>query len=169
MSAAPGVVMRNTRKLLLGLIGGLAGGVIGGALFDPIHRATGSDVVSRLVAIVSIGVITGVGTALVESIAKQGWLRVVKGLIAGKQFVVYRNPTFIGASPQCEVYLFKDPHVGRRHAAVHVRSSGYEIEDLGTGYGTTINGRLVRRARLRNGDRVQIGDTSFTFQEKARN
>ena len=32
-----------------------------------------------------------------------------EGLIAGKQFVLYRDPTYIGSAPNCHVYLFKDP------------------------------------------------------------
>jgi hypothetical protein len=169
LSAAPGVVMRNGRKLAYGLIGGFIGGAIGGVLFDPVGKITGSPVLSRLIAIVAIGAITGIGTALVENAAKQGWLKVIKGLIAGKQFIVYRNPTFIGTSPQCESYLFKDMQVGRRHAALHIGPAGYDIEDLGTGSGTFINGRPVDRSRLRNGDQVQVGATCFTFQEKERN
>ena len=167
ISASPGVVMRNQRKLIFGLIGGLLGGIVGGAMYVPIEQSAG-DVWARLVAIVAIGVITGVATALVESVAKQGWLKVSRGLIAGKQFIVYRNPTFIGSSPQCEIYLFRDPKVGRRHAALHIGKAGYTIEDLGTGSGTVINGQSIVREILRGGDIVQIGNTSFTFQEKAR-
>jgi hypothetical protein len=169
LSAAPGIVMRSGRKLIFGLIGGFVGGAIGGVLFDTVGKWVGNPVVSRLIAIVSIGVVTGVGTALVENVAKQGWLRVVKGLIAGKQFIVYRNPTFIGSSPHCEIYLFKDAKVGRRHAALHILKTGYHIEDLGTGSATYVNGHPVTRTRLRGGDHVQIGATCFTFQEKLRN
>lgn len=168
LSAAPGVVMRNGRKLIFGLIGGFIGGVVGGALYVPIDQNSG-PVIARLVGIVAIGVITGVATALVESVAKQGWLKVSKGLIAGKQFIVYRNPTFIGSSPQCEIYLFRDPKVGRRHAALHIGKGGYDIEDLGTGSGTIINGRQIARETLRAGDIIQIGGTNFTFHEKAHN
>ena len=170
LSAAPGVVMRNGRKLAYGLIGGFVGGALGGTLFDPVLKMShGNEVLSRLIAIVAIGVITGVGTALVENAAKQGWLKVSHGLIAGKQFIVYRNPTFIGSSPACEIYLFKDASVGRRHAALHIGPAGYDIEDLGTGSGTRINGRPIARTLLRTGDQVQVGNTCFTFQEKPRN
>jgi hypothetical protein len=48
-------------------------------------------------------------------------------------FLAYRNPTFIGSAPQCEIYLFKDKCVGRRHAAMHIMEGGYDIEDFGTG------------------------------------
>jgi pSer/pThr/pTyr-binding forkhead associated (FHA) protein len=117
---------------------------------------------------VTIGAFVGLGTGLIENIAKTGWLRVVAGLIAGKQFVLYRNPTYIGSSPQCEVYLFKDAQVRPRHAALHLVPGGFEIEDLNSGSGTFVNGAPITRVRLRNGDQVQIGSTCFVFQEKAR-
>jgi hypothetical protein len=168
LAAAPGVVLRNTKKLWIGALGGFIGGVIGGVLFEPLARATGNVHVSRLIAIVVIGVIAGVGTGLIENAAKSGWFKVTAGVIAGKQFVLYRNPTYIGSSPQCHIYLFKDPQVGKRHAAVHVVPGGFEIEDLPLGAKTMVNGKPITRARLRNGDRVSIGATSFNFQEKVR-
>jgi pSer/pThr/pTyr-binding forkhead associated (FHA) protein len=161
--------MWNRRKLLFGLIGGFVGGVVGGALFEPIEQQTASPAVSRLIAIVAIGAITGIATGIIENAAKTGWLKVVRGLIAGKQFIIYRNPTFIGASPACEIYLFRDAQVAQRHAALHALPGRYEIQDLGGGGGTFVNSRSITRARLRNNDQVQIGSTCFTFQEKPRN
>src|SRR5947208_7308268 len=107
-------------------------------------------------------------TGINETVNKSGWYKVEEGVIAGKQFVLYRNPTYIGSSPLCHIYLFKDPQVGRRHAAVHIVGGAFEIEDLPLGAKTIVNGRAVQRARLRNGDRVQIGITAFRFQEKAK-
>lgn len=168
LSIAPGLVMRNGRKFFVGMIGGLAGGVVGGVLYELIAANTGNAHLSRLVGVVMIGAIAGFGTGLIENVAKSGWLKVSAGLIAGKQFVLYRNPTYIGSSLQCAIYLFKDPKVGRRHAAVHIVPGGYEIEDLPLGGQTLINGRPIQRARLHNNDRIQIGGTIFTFQEKPR-
>ncbi|MDQ3439084.1 MAG: FHA domain-containing protein, partial [Planctomycetota bacterium] len=162
-------VLLNRKKLLIGMLGGLVGEIAGGVLFDSIARVTENNQhLSRLVAIVAIGLVTGVATGLIENAVKSGWFKVTAGLIAGKQFVLYRNPTYIGSSPQCHIYLFKDPQVGRRHAAVHVVPGGFEIEDLPLGAKTIVNGKPVTRARLRNGDRVSIGATSFNFQEKVR-
>lgn len=168
MTIAPGVVMRNLKRLAIGLAGGLIGGLMGGALFDPLSLLTHNAVVSRFVAIVAIGILAGVGTGVIENAAKSGWLQVVAGLIAGKQFVLYRNPTVIGSSPQCEIYLFKDPQVAPRHAAVHVVGSGFEIEALQSATRTFVNGQPISRLRLRPGDHVQIGSTAFVFQEKHR-
>jgi len=178
LSAAPGLLLRSPRKLLIGLAGGLIGGIVGGLLFVPIERLADSDLVSgyisngqalsRLIGLIAIGALAGVGTGLLEHVVKSGWFKVTAGIIAGKQFVLYRNPTYIGSSPQCHIYLFKDPQVGRRHAAVHILSGAFEIEDLPLGAKTFVNGRPVTRTRLRNGDRVQVGQTAFRFQEKAK-
>jgi hypothetical protein len=169
LMVGPGIVMRNAKKLLIGMIGGLLGGLVGGALFDPVAAATGNNAhISRLVALIAIGVVAGLGTGLIENVAKSGWLKVTAGLIAGKQFILYRNPTFIGSGPECQIYLFRDPKVGRRHAAVHIVPGGFDLQNLPLGAETKINGKLIERARLHNGDVIQVGNTSFRFQEKTK-
>jgi hypothetical protein len=169
LTLGPGVVMRNGKKLAIGLLGGLIGGLIGGALYDPIYNATqGNDTLGRLVALLAIGLFAGLGTGLIENAAKNGWLKVTAGLIAGKQFILYRNPTFIGSGPECPIYLFKDPKVGKRHAAIHMVPGGFELENLPLGTDTVINGKPVSRVRLRSGDEIQVGMTRFMFQEKTR-
>lgn len=167
LSLGPGIVMKNGKKLAIGLTGGVLGGLLGGIIFDPIAIVTSSAPTSRLFGIVSIGGLAGLGTGLIENAAKTGWLRVLAGLIAGKQFILYRNPTYVGSSPQCEIYLFKDLMVRPRHAAIHIVSGGFEIENQEIGSGTFVNGQAISRVRLRNGDHIQIGSTTFVFQEKS--
>lgn len=152
--------------VILGLLGGLVGGLVGGAVYDPLALFTERPEVSRLIALCAIGVFAGATTGVIEDAAKSGWVRVIAGLIAGKQFILYRNPTFIGSGPDCQIYLFKDDKVGRRHAAIHVVPGGFELEDLPLGAPTLVNDRPVRRARLRHGDRIAVGSTTFLFQEK---
>ena len=170
ISIAPGLLLRNARRLVVGAFGGLIGGLIGGALYDPIVRqiGEGGDHYGRFVAIVTIGIVAGFFTGLLENAVKSGWIKVQEGLIAGKQFVLYRNPTYIGSAPNCHVYLFKDPKVGRRHAAIHVVPGGFEIEDLPLGERTKVNDKVVTRARLKLGDKIQVGATVFEFHEKVK-
>jgi hypothetical protein len=169
LTIGPGLIMRNFKKLTIGLLGGLVGGLIGGALFDPIFAATDQNAhLSRLAGLVGIGLFAGLGTGLIENAAKSGWVKVTAGLIAGKQFILYRNPTFIGSGPECPIYLFRDNQVGKRHAAIHIIPGGFELENLPLGSETRINGKPITRARLRAGDEIQIGITTFLFQEKTR-
>ncbi len=168
LAVAPGVSLKNWKRFAIGLAGGIIGGTLGGMLFDIIAEATNSAVGSRFVAICAIGMVTGIGTGVLETATKSGWLRVAVGLIAGKQFVLYKNPTYIGSSPQCEIYLFKDPAIAPRHAAVHKRPGGFEIESLDESSPTFVNGQPVSRTRLKSGDSIQIGGTVFLFQERAK-
>jgi hypothetical protein len=166
LTIGTGLVMRSVKKFLIGLAGGLIGGLIGGAIYDPVGLYTGHPELGKLAALMAIGLVAGLATGLIENAAKSGWVRVISGLIAGKQFILYRNPTFIGSGPDCQIYLFKDDKVGRRHAAIHLVPGGFELEDLPLGAPTVVNGRPTKRARLRHGDRISIGATTFLFQEK---
>jgi hypothetical protein len=161
---APGVLMRNLKKLGVGLAGGFVGGVVGGVLAAPVANPS----ISRAIATISIGLIAGMATGLIENAAKTGWVKVIQGFIAGKQFILYRATTYIGSSPDCHIYLFKDPAIGRRHAAVHIVPGGFDLEDLPLGTPTFVNGKPISRVRLRSGDQIQVGGTAFTFQEKVK-
>jgi hypothetical protein len=170
LGLAPGVVLKSGRKVSAGATGGLIGGLVGGALIEVVNRLSGNNpLLAKLVAISTIGMVAGLGTGLIENAVKTGWLKVTAGLIAGKQFILYRDPTFIGSSLSCHIYLFRDPSVGKRHAAVHIVPGGFEIENLPLGTATLVNNQQVDgRRRLRNGDRIQIGTTSMVFQEKVK-
>jgi hypothetical protein len=164
---APGVLMRNFKKLAIGLAGGFVGGLAGGLLLAPV-ASFGNESIGRAVAFVAIGMVAGMATGLIENAAKTGWLKVIQGFIAGKQFILYRSTTYIGSAPDCNIYRFKDPAIRRRHAAVHIVPGGFDLEDLPLGAPTFVNGKPVKRHRLRGGDQVQVGQTAFTFQEKVK-
>ena len=168
LAIAPGIVMGSQKRFKIGLAGGFIGGLVGGLLFDPITAAGYSDVLSRAVAITTIGFAAALGTGLIETAAKTGWLLVTHGLIAGKQFILYRSPTNIGSSPQCEIYLFKDTEVAPMHASISQVPGGYELQDQGSPTGTFLNGQAVQRQRLKSGDQIQVGSTVFEFQVKER-
>lgn len=166
LAIAPGIAMRNPKKFLLGLVGGAIGGLLGGILFDPICRLADSDIPARCVNILGLGVGAAVATALLEEAAKQGWLKVATGVITGKQFILYRNPTVIGSSPNAEIYLFKDPTVAPKHAAVNGVGGEFLLTAL-NGATVLLNGTPVRQQRLRNGDQIRVGNTIFLFGSRA--
>ena len=163
--------MASGKKTLNGLLGGLGGGLVGGLLFDPICMAFGDmrqGLVSRFVGLSVIGGAAGLLIGLVEQMLKDAWLVVEQGFLVGKQFVIYKNPTLVGSSPKCHIYLFKDPAVEAQHAAIHTVGNQYEIEDLRSRPGTHVNSIPVSRARLRNGDQIRIGQTLFRYSERRR-
>ena len=165
IAIAPGIIMRSWKKFLLGIAGGLVGGLIGGLLFDPICVAFNSVAIARFVNIVGLGVGAAVATALLENIAKQGWLKVAAGLIAGKQFILYRNPTVIGSSPKCEIYLFKDPQIAAKHAAINNYNGEFFVSSIESAP-VFVNNTVVQQRPLKNGDQLKIGNTTFVFEAK---
>ncbi len=168
LAATPGLILRNGKRLLIGMVGGMIGGAIGGIAYAPVQDAVGNEMISRLIAVVLIGLLAGLACGVIENVVKTGWVKVESGLIAGKQFVLYRNPTFIGSHPMSHIYLFNDPAVGRRHACIHIVPGGYELEDLPLGTRTYVNDKPVTRTRLKLGDRIKVGQTEFIFQEKTK-
>jgi pSer/pThr/pTyr-binding forkhead associated (FHA) protein len=85
------------------------------------------------------------------------------GPLAGKQFILFRNPTVIGSSPKSDVYLFKDPDIEPQHALIHDRGGRFEIEDTGSADGTYVNGRPIKKKILAAGDQIVMGKTVLEF------
>ncbi len=71
----------------------------------------------------------------------------------------------IGRTPDNEIPI-ELPEVSRRHARLSFGDNGFTIKDLNSNNGTFVNGERVPEARLREGDRVQVGPAVFLFSEK---
>ena len=168
----PGIALKSKKMALNGFLGGMIGGAIGGLLFDPIfYLISGGSMtkeadLSRAVGFTLVGAFAGLMIGLVETLAKEAWLLMTAGPLKGKQFIIYRNPTLIGSSPRCDVYLFKDPEVEEVQAAIHLVRDGYELEDKGSRSGTFVNNVRTKRKRLVNGDQIRIGNALFVYSEK---
>jgi len=166
-------MIRSTRaQRRASLMGGIVGGELGGLLFDPINRFLIPSVeqgdVMRLVGLCTVGLCVGIFVALSEQLGREGWLRVRTGPLRGKAFILYHNPTIIGASPAAHIYLFKDPKVMPEHVALHRSGSGYELVQSSSDATVTVNNTLVQRRRLVSGDQITIGDTILDFEERAK-
>ena len=91
-------------------------------------------------------------------------LTLLRGIDAGRVFRLDRSHVVLGRGVDADLRI-DDPAVSRSHARV-VRhgDEGYTIEDLDSTNGTYVRGQPVQQARLRAGDRVQLGPhISFRF------
>jgi hypothetical protein len=165
-----GIALRERKVVLNGLLGGVLGGLLGGLLFDPISlvltTADGKASFSRAVGFSVIGILVGLFISLVEQWTKTAWLLMRAGPLAGKQFVLYRNPTVVGSSPKADIYLFKDEAIEPRHALIHNHGGRFEIEDCETPDGTYVNGIPARKQILQPGDQIVLGKTVLEFALK---
>jgi hypothetical protein len=85
----------------------------------------------------------------------------VRGLVAGEHEwpLNDRGRWVLGRASDADVLLDGDDAVSRRHAEIAVRAGLCLIRDLDSCNGTLLNGRPVRRARLRRGDVLVLGET----------
>lgn len=164
-----GIALRDKKIVVNGIVGAVLGGLLGGLLFDPIYLLLSnpeSGALSRGVGFGVIGVSVGLFIGLVENWTKSAWLLMRAGPLAGKQFILFRNPTVIGSSPKADVYLFKDAAIEPRHALIHDRGGRFELEDVGSGKGTQVNGQSVKKKILAPGDQIVMGQTVLEFALK---
>ncbi len=88
---------------------------------------------------------------------RQYALRFISGKYQGGEFpIASEKEIFIGRANDLEVVLVEDM-VSRKHARVALQGETLSIEDLGSTNGTFVNGEKIKRARLKEGDRVLIG------------
>lgn len=171
MGLGQGIALRSKRLLIYGLLGGVVGGLLGGLLFDPIDLILlGPDkpsaAVSRLIGFGVIGLSVGGMIGIVELLARDAWLRMTQGPLTGKEFLMFKDVMNIGSSPRSDIYLFNDSLVAEHHAILRAVGDECEIESRQSTNAVLLNNRPITRARLRHGDNVTIGRTSFVFQQR---
>ncbi|GAB3268301.1 BTAD domain-containing putative transcriptional regulator [Kineosporia babensis] len=73
-----------------------------------------------------------------------------------------RTPVVIGRSADCEIRIDWDPLVSRKHASITRTADGFEVRDLGSTNGVTVDGTRVQEvAALRLRGTLQVGDTAL--------
>jgi len=84
-------------------------------------------------------------------------LRFISGKYQGGEFpIVPEKQIIVGRSSDLDMVLVEDM-VSRKHARIAMQADQIWIEDLGSTNGTFVNGEKIKRARLKEGDRVLIG------------
>ena len=171
MGLGQGIALRSKRLLIYGLIGGVVGGLLGGLLFDPLDllllgRDKPSAHWARFAGIAIIGLSVGAMIGVVELLARDAWLRMTQGPLAGKEFLIFKDVLQVGSSPRADIYLFNDPAVAGHHATIRALGEECEIESASRDHPLLVNERVVKSSRLRHGDQITIGKTMFVFQKK---
>ncbi len=89
-------------------------------------------------------------------------LVIAEGKEAGREFVFDQPSVLIGRTSECDVVLY-DPGVSRKHARVFSDGPGYAVEDMGSSNGTKVNGSIVKKKVLKDGDAISLGPVVFNF------
>jgi pSer/pThr/pTyr-binding forkhead associated (FHA) protein len=90
-------------------------------------------------------------------------LVIAEGKEAGREFVFDQASVLIGRTSECDVILY-DTGVSRRHARIFLEDGQFYVEDVGSSNGTQVNGELVKRRPLKDGDSIALGPVVFAFK-----
>ncbi len=153
-------------KLRNGLIAGALGGLVGGAGFELIKLALGEARPARLLALLVLGFTLGLLMALVEEVFKQAWLLVEAGPMRGKQFILYKRKNTLGASPDCDVCLSKEPSLAPLHCVLENQGAGWRLK-AGAQLTVPVNDQPVQSALLQDGDKLRFGRTVLRFWQRS--
>ncbi len=89
-------------------------------------------------------------------------LIVVSGVFLGHQMDLGDAPVIIGRATEADLSL-PHPSVSRSHCRIWREDERYFIEDLGATNKTYLNGRVIDKAELRDGDQIGIGNHALKF------
>lgn len=82
-------------------------------------------------------------------------LVVVGGKLRGKEFVLNEGENTIGRAMDSDVSLPVDG-VSKKHLRITVNDDSIFAEDLGSSNGTLINGKMIKKATLKDGDKIAL-------------
>jgi hypothetical protein len=85
--------------------------------------------------------------------------------VDGTEHEVKQRRVVLGRSKDCDIQL-SDTNVSRRHAELRQEGASYWMVDLGSTNGMEVNGKRVKRAKLRDGDTVTLGSTDVVFSRE---
>jgi serine/threonine-protein kinase len=95
-------------------------------------------------------------------------LRVLAGPYTGQIFSFSQHDTFlIGRAPEAHLCLPDDRFFSRNHCLLEIAPPRCFLRDLGSTNGTFVNSQRVREAYLKNGDRLQGGETVLQVEVTA--
>jgi len=76
--------------------------------------------------------------------------------------IAIRDGFVIGRGSLCNLKL-SDSSISRRHTILRFANSAWYIQDLGSSSGTYVNGKRIEGLKLNPGDKIAIGNNTFTF------
>src|ERR1044071_8454155 len=89
-------------------------------------------------------------------------LAAIAGPLKGTNFTLTEDETSIGRESANRICL-SDPSVSRRHCVIKREGDLFKVTDLDSLNGTFVNDLPVKERYLEHGDRLRLGDFTFSF------
>lgn len=97
--------------------------------------------------------------------AARAWLVVVGGPMEGRNFTLSGKEAIVGRADDAQVSLSDDGQISRRHAKIVSNDDGScTIVDMASTNGIRVNSERVYQHTLRDGDKIELGDSALVFK-----
>jgi len=95
-----------------------------------------------------------------------GWLVVTEGNDLWKVFTIgdKEGQFYMGLSQECALQLTGEG-LAALHASLRLKEGKLYLTDLDTSTGTLVNGEVISKAELKDGDEVKMGDAALKFRK----
>ena len=93
-------------------------------------------------------------------------LILIKGPGPRKTFDLHEGTYLIGRNPECDIHLASNI-ISKKHATLIVSGDHLIIEDLNSRNGTFVNGVMVRKSEIKEGDRISFQDIILELRKSA--
>lgn len=80
---------------------------------------------------------------------------VVGGKLRGKEYILNEGDNIVGRSTECDVVIPIDG-ISKKHLKISVSGETAFAEDLGSSNGTLINGKIIKRMTIKEGDKIAL-------------
>ncbi|HXO18967.1 MAG TPA: mechanosensitive ion channel domain-containing protein [Thermoanaerobaculia bacterium] len=97
----------------------------------------------------------------------QSRLYVAEGAERGRTLELNGTAAIVGRSRSCALAL-SDSNASKEHLRIEWTPEGFVMTDLGSSFGTRVNGQAASRTLLKPLDRIGIGDTVLIFESDVR-
>jgi PAS domain-containing protein len=79
----------------------------------------------------------------------------VGGKLRGKEFILNDGDNVLGRSPDCDHVLAVEG-ISKKHLQITVNGETAFAEDLGSSNGTIVNGKIIKRITIKDGDKIAL-------------
>lgn len=84
----------------------------------------------------------------------------VGGKLRGKEIILSEGENTIGRSSECD-HALPVEGVSKRHLRVTVNADTAYAEDMGSSNGTIVNGKIIKKVTLKDGDKIALPNVIF--------
>ena len=159
-----GIASLAIKRVLVTGAGGFIGGFAGGFTFDFIP---GDEALAQITGLVITGAAVGLSVSLLEQVTKSSWLEIVRGGMAGKQFILYQSQITLGSSPSANITLIKDPAISPIAATIKRVGNSVKIIAADSTKPISVDGATSFERQLSDGSSIILGSTELRFREKS--